>query len=305
MSETTHFVVSANEGGARLDVLVAQHLSSISRSLVQAMVREGDVTINGLEAKASRKVVAGDVVDVRVSIPPSLTAKPEEIPLCIVYQDEDLAIVDKPAGLVVHPAPGHPGGTVANAIAALFPSTSRGESDVRPGIVHRLDKDTSGLMVVALSAFAQGSLQAQIAAHTARRQYLALASGEVRPTRGVIDAPIGRDQGDRLRMAVFGESSRQARTRYEVLERLPAFTLLHATLETGRTHQIRVHFAALGHPLAGDAVYGGPQVKGLSRQFLHASELTLVSPSTGKELCFTSPLPQDLQDVLHNVRGSR
>lgn len=302
MSELCHLEVESEDAGTRLDVFLAARLVSVSRSAAQRMVREGHVRVNGRITRPSTRVETGDVINGRIVLPPTLSARPESIPLTIVYADDDLAVIDKPAGMVVHPAPGHSSGTVANALAALYPAIRDLDGDVRPGIVHRLDKDTSGLMVVALSASAHAALQRQIAARQAGREYCALAGGIVSPDSGVIDAPIGRDQRERSRMAAHGAAARPARTAYRVRERLPGYTLLEARLETGRTHQIRVHFAASGHPLAGDSAYGGGELPGLNRQFLHATRLTLRSPSTGEVLDLRSPLPSDLDAVLRSLR---
>jgi 23S rRNA pseudouridine1911/1915/1917 synthase len=292
------FKASEPDGDNRLDVVVTDHLSGVSRSLVRSLIDGGRVLVNGKVAKASYRAAPGDLIAVELILPPSLRAEPESIPLSIVYRDEDLAVLDKPAGLVVHPAAGHQTGTLANALVAMFPQTRSVGAEVRPGIVHRLDKDTSGLMVVALTPAAQASLQRQIAERSAGRWYVALATGRVTPERGVIDAPIGRDPADRKRMAVHGIAARPATTSYQVLDYAAGFTLLEARLQTGRTHQIRVHLAALGHPIAGDPVYRGAPLERLERQFLHAYRLTLRSPSSGRPLRFTSPLPPDLRAVL-------
>jgi 23S rRNA pseudouridine1911/1915/1917 synthase len=296
------FTVGPDEDRTRLDVAVVQHVEGMSRSAAQELVRGGRVRVNGKTARPSYRVTEGESVEVEVVPRPGLTAAPEDIPLSIVYQDSDVAVLDKPAGLVVHPAAGHVGGTLANALTALFPEVSGIGAPQRPGIVHRLDRDTSGLMVVALTPEAHASLQAQIAARTARRNYLTLVGGAVRPEEGVIDAPIGRDPRQRKRMGVHGVAARGARTAYRVLEQLSRFTYVEARLETGRTHQIRVHFAAIGHPVAGDRVYGGAALPGLTRQFLHAWKLAFQSPSAGQTLQFESPLPRDLQEVLEGVR---
>jgi 23S rRNA pseudouridine1911/1915/1917 synthase len=219
--------------------------------------------------------------------------------LRIVYRDAALAVVDKPAGLVVHPAPSHTGPTLVEELADLL---GGGADSERPGIVHRLDKGTSGLLVVARDDEAHAALQEQVRAREVERVYLALAGGRLGSRTGTIDAPIGRSARQRHRMAVSGAASRQARTHFEVLELLPRESYVEARLETGRTHQIRAHFAAIGHPLTGDATYGGAQRYGLARQFLHAHRLAFSHPRSGERLSFTSPLPDDLAAALEAAR---
>jgi 23S rRNA pseudouridine1911/1915/1917 synthase len=301
-SDLISFLVDEEAAGERIDSVVAEHAAAVSRSLAQTLVRDANVLVNGRPVKPSHRVRAGDMVEVTVRRRPSLSAQPEHIPLRVVYRDRDLAVIDKPAGLVVHPAAGHEGGTMANALSALFPQAKGVGAEERPGIVHRLDKDTSGLIVVALTPDALRSLQDQIASRTAQRIYFALVRGHPRPATGIVDAPIGRDPQNRKRMAVHGAAARSARTSYQVLEELNDFSLLEARLHTGRTHQIRVHLAALGHPLVGDIIYGGPAVRGLHRQFLHAHRLVVRSPSSGDELQFRSALPDDLERVLGDLR---
>lgn len=300
MTDRFVYTVGDDESGIRVDIVTADRIPAVSRSMARAMARAGNVRVDGQIVKPSNKVSAGQRVEVD-GIMPALSAPPEQISLDIVYQDADLAVVDKPAGMVVHPAPGHGSGTLANALTALFPQTASVGSIERPGIVHRLDKDTSGLLVVALNPAAHWSLQKQIASHMAKREYVALAAGQVQPQSGTIEAPIGRDPADRKRMAVFGIRARPATTMYSVRRRLSGFTLLDLQLGTGRTHQIRVHLSALGHPIAGDTMYGGPAVPGLTRQFLHATRLTLDSPTSGLRLTFTSPLPTDLASALQEL----
>ena len=300
MTDRFVYTVGDDESGSRVDIVTADRIPTVSRSMVQAMARAGNVRVDGQIVKPSNKVAAGQRVEVD-GIMPALSALPEQISLDIVYQDADLAVVDKPAGMVVHPAPGHGSGTLANALTSLFPQTASVGSIERPGIVHRLDKDTSGLLVVALNPAAHRSLQQQIASRTAKREYIALAAGQVQPQSGTIEAHIGRDPTDRKRMAVFGIRARPATTMYSVRRRLSGFSLLNLQLGTGRTHQIRVHLSALGHPIAGDAMYGGPAVPGLARQFLHATRLTLDSPTSGLRLTFTSPLPIDLAATLQKL----
>jgi 23S rRNA pseudouridine1911/1915/1917 synthase len=223
-------------------------------------------------------------------------AEPE---LRVVYRDEALAVVDKPAGLVVHPAPSHSGPTLVSELGELL---GGGEDPERPGIVHRLDKGTSGLLVVARTEAAHAALQRAVRERAVERVYLALAGGRLGSRTGTIDAPIGRAQRQRKRMAVSGAASRQARTHFEVLELLPRESYLEAKLETGRTHQIRAHFAAIGHPLSGDTTYGGAARYGLERQFLHAHRLAFAHPETGEPLSFESPLPEDLAAALEQAR---
>lgn len=301
MSEHVEFLVGDEQVGTRLDVAVSSAVPDLSRTLTGALVERGQVLVNEHACKRSYRLAKGDLVTVNVERPPSLSAEPEEMPLELVYQDADMAVIDKPAGLVVHPAPGHLNGTLANGLVGLFPQTAGIGGEVRPGIVHRLDKDTSGLIAVALSRAGQTSLQAQIADRSAERRYLAVVAGSISPREGVIEAPIGRDEQHRKRMAVHGVAAREARTRYRVLRHFAAYSLIEATLDTGRTHQIRVHFAAIGHPLAGDSVYGGPKLPDLDRQFLHAYRLTLRIPSTGERVTFSSELPPDLRAALHNL----
>jgi 23S rRNA pseudouridine1911/1915/1917 synthase len=287
----------------RIDAYLAAVLPDVSRAHAQSLLERGALVLNGRTVKPSTRVSAGDTIKGEAAAPVGMSADPEDITLTVVYRDSDLAVIDKPAGLVVHPAPGHQSGTLANGVAALFPQTAGVGGAERPGIVHRLDKDTSGLMVVALTAKAHRSLQGQLASRTAGREYLALVLGHIRPADGIVDAPIGRDTRDRKRMAAYGSAARAARTLYWTEEEIGQFSLVRAKLQSGRTHQIRVHFAALGHPVAGDSTYSGPAIPGLHRQFLHATKLTLVSPSTDRELTFSSPLPDDLQSVLDVVRS--
>jgi 23S rRNA pseudouridine1911/1915/1917 synthase len=221
--------------------------------------------------------------------------------LTVVHQDEALAVVDKPAGLVVHPAPGHRGDTLVDALAGVL---GGGDDPARPGIVHRLDRDTSGLMIVARTDDAHRALAAQIKAREVEREYLALVSGRPRSRSGTIDAPLGRDYRARERRAVGGRGSRQARTHFEVVEPAGADTLVRVRLETGRTHQIRVHFAAIGHPLVGDTRYGGSRRHGLGRQFLHSARLAFRHPGSGERLEFESALPWDLRDALASAKAA-
>jgi 23S rRNA pseudouridine1911/1915/1917 synthase len=289
----------------------ATDLSGLSRSHVQRLIGEGRLEADGRPVKANAIVAGGTTLELR--IPPPAPAEPiaqPEIAVDVVYEDDDLLIVDKPAGLVVHPSPGHDAGTLVNALLGragdLAPGGIAGVQ--RPGIVHRLDRDTSGLLMVARNDAAQASLQAQLKARRIKKTYLALVHGSVAAAVGRIEAPIGRDPGRRTRMAVV-PSGRAATTGYRVGERFEGWTLLELDLVTGRTHQIRVHLQAIGHPVAGDPIYGtgtsrrGPD--GLSRLFLHAWRLELTSPSTGRLIRAEAPLPTALVTVLATLRGAR
>lgn len=303
MADRIQLQVPEHATGGRLDVFLASALPGVSRTRIRDAIQCGEVMVGGRRAKPSYRVAAGDEIEGALESRLSLHAAPQHIPLRILYADADLAIVDKPAGLVVHPAPGHPDATLANALVARFPRAAGVGAAERPGIVHRLDKDTSGLMVVALTEPAQQALQRQLAQRQARREYLALVWGRPRPAAGTIDIPVGRDPRNRRRMAPHGIAARAARTAYRTIEEFGAQTLVEARLETGRTHQIRVHFAAIGFPLVGDATYGGAPLHGLRRQFLHAARLTVQSPSGGHEMTFESPLPSDLSTLLIGLRA--
>ncbi len=285
----------------RLDKFVAARLPELSRTAVQRLIDEGFVMVNGAAGDAARKVGQGDVIDVRIPPPAPATIEAEDIPLQIVYEDADLIVIDKPAGLVMHPAAGHARGTLVNAILAHAPDLRGIGGETRPGIVHRLDKDTSGLIVVAKHDAAHRELQRQFKARSVKKVYLALVEGRVEPAQSSIDAPIARDRIHRKRMAVSPDG-RPSRTRYKVIGDWGLYSLVEAYPETGRTHQIRVHFAWLGHPLAGDTLYGRKKPSlPIGRHFLHAARLTLRLPSTGEERTFESPLPEDLRQVLQRL----
>ena len=295
------FAVSSDR--ERLDLFLASAMPDFTRSQLKRLVDEGNVLVNGIIAKAARRLHTGD--QVRVSVPPPRVADltPESIPLDVVYQDPEILVLDKPPGIVVHPSPGHPSRTLVNALLALCPDLKGIGGELRPGIVHRLDKDTSGLMVVAKTATAHVELSRQLKEGAMSKVYLALAKGHIRPGQGSIDAPIGRDPRNRKRMAVLQEG-RASTTDYRVLRRIDTpsgtYSLLEAFPRTGRTHQIRVHLSYIGHPLAGDATYGN---RGLPphRQFLHAHKLGFHHPARGAWQEFTSPLPADLNVVLRSI----
>jgi len=289
----------ADKPGTRLDKFASEKCPELSRTLAQRLIADGYITVNGQPAKPSLKLAMGDRVDITIPPTPPSPLSPEPIPLNIVYEDDDLLVVDKPAGLTVHPAPGHPDHTLVNAILAHCPHLAELSSSLRPGIVHRLDKDTSGLMLVAKNRVAQADLTSQFRARTIVKAYLVLVRGQLTPERGIIEAAIGRDPRNRKRMAVVTEG-REARTQYQVLKYIDNYTLLEVIPETGRTHQIRVHFSAIGYPVVGDPVYG-VRSPHLSRQFLHACRLGFKLPSTGEYVEFTSELPADLARALEEI----
>ena len=293
------FTVAA--AGERLDRFLASRCD-YSRSHLQRLIDAGAVQVNGTLAKASHKLERGDEVAATLLPPETVPLEPQSIPLHVVADEHDYLVVDKPAGLAVHPAPGHPDGTLVNAVLALCPELQTEAGSLRPGIVHRLDKDTSGLMVVAKHPRAQDRLARQFQERTTTKEYLTLLEGRLEPERGAVDAPIGRDSLRRQRMMVTERGGRAARTGYRVSEYLKRHTYVLAALETGRTHQIRVHFAAIGHPVVGDAVYGHA-LDWCPRQFLHAHVLGFRRPSDGAAVEYRSELPTELQAALQHARG--
>ncbi len=293
--------IAKSPANERVDVILARKYPELSRSRLQRLIQDGYVTVDGRTVKPSNKLQGGERIRVEIPEPVKLELAAQHMPLPIVYQNSDLLVVDKPAGLTVHPAPGHPDRTLVNAILAMCPDLQGIGDAIRPGIVHRLDKDTSGLMVVAKNQKAHEDLSKQISERTITKVYTALAQGYVEPEEGIIDAPLNRDPHNRQRMALVA-NGRAARTRYKVLKKLRGYTLLEVKPETGRTHQIRVHFASMGHPLAGDSLYGR-RTPGLARQFLHASRLGFRLPSTGEYREFDSPLPADLDEFLKSLES--
>lgn len=308
---TEVITLTASTGGDRLDRWLAGALPDRSRAEVQRWIKEGRVTVDGAVVKPSHKLATGAEITIALPEPAPPTVIAEEIPLAIVYEDENLLVIDKPAGMVVHPAPGgaHRGGTLVNAVLAHVPGLAVGGAE-RPGIVHRLDKDTSGLILVAKNDLAQRALQAQFKARTVEKVYLALVEGDPPTARGRIEAAIGRDPHHRQRMAVVDdERGRSAVTEFVVRERFPGYALLEVHPLTGRTHQIRVHLAFIGLPIAGDVVYGHRRKQlHCPRHFLHAHRLRFRLPGSAEWVEFSSPLPPDLQEVLERLRslpGSR
>ena len=288
----------------RLDRAVANQADGLSRSAVMRLIEEERIRLNGRAASKSALVSAGD--EVLIDLPPAQpdAAQPEDIPLDIVYEDGDLLVVNKPKGMVVHPAAGNPGGTLVNALLYHGGESLSGIGGVvRPGIVHRIDKDTSGLLIVAKNDFSHHGLAEQIKVHSFERTYEAIACGHFKQSQGRVCAPIGRHPTKRKQMAVVERGGREAATQYTVLAEYPGFTHLRLCLETGRTHQIRVHMAYLGHPLAGDTLYGGRRVPGLDGQCLHARTIGFVHPRTGEQLAFTSDLPAYFAQLLDGLRA--
>jgi 23S rRNA pseudouridine1911/1915/1917 synthase len=301
--------IQAEASGGRLDKYLTDRVAELSRSAAQRLIEEGQVAVNGEPVRASYKVRAGDLVVVHLPSEDTRELAAEAIPLAVIYEDEFLLVVDKPAGMVVHPAPGHPGGTLVNALLAHCPelATSGGE---RPGIVHRLDRDTSGLILVAKNEKTRRGLQRQFKERQVHKAYLALLDGHLQPAWGRIEAPIGRDPRHRQRMAVL-PGGREAITEYHVLEQFshqmgPAageYTLAEAEPRTGRTHQIRVHLASIGYPVVGDAVYGRRRAQlPVARQFLHARRLGFKHPASGRRMELEAPLPEDLAAILDLLR---
>ena len=303
IQETLLFCPEPEDAGSRLDAFLALNLEGKTRSAVQKLMDQGKVLVNGKTGRKNDKVKPGDSIQVEIPEPEPLELLPQDIPLDIVYEDEHLLVVNKPKGMVVHPAPGNPDGTLVNALLYHCGESLSGINGViRPGIVHRIDKDTSGLLMVAKNDLAHQSLAAQIAAHTFTRMYNTVVYGNLKTDEGTISAPIARHPTDRKKMAVV-PGGREAVTHYRVLERLSGFTLVECRLETGRTHQIRVHMAHIGHPVAGDPVYGPKKcITSLNGQCLHARLLGFVHPATGEYMEFDSGLPPYFTDFLEKLR---
>lgn len=304
-------IVDENIAGQRIDRALAHLRPKLSRTQAQNAIKAGEARVNDKPVKPSLMLELGQ----RLALAPTLgrrslragstTPQPEAIPLRVVFEDEHLLVIDKPAGLVTHPAPGHATGTLVNALLAHTPQLDESDDPQRPGIVHRLDKDTSGLLVIAKDAETHAALTEQMRERAMIKRYLALVEGHMDPPSGTIDAPIGRDPRNRLRMTLVSEANggREARTRFQTLRFLPGRTLLEAQLETGRTHQIRVHLAALRHPVVGDTTYGRAQPPMPPRHFLHATRLEFRHPITHEWLTFEAPLPADLADFLAKLEG--
>ena len=301
------FFIDKETQSTRIDLVLSLLLSETSRSFIQKLIEGGRLTINGQLCTSKKyKVSEGDVVEITVPEPEKLVIEEENIPLDIVYEDDDVLVINKTRGMVVHPAVGNYTGTLVNAV--MYHCKDRLSSIngvIRPGIVHRIDKDTSGLLMIAKNNKAHESLSRQLAAHTITRKYTALVYNNFSEEEGTVDAPLGRDPKNRLRRAVTRENSKRAVTHWRVLERFGKYTLIEAQLETGRTHQIRVHMAYINHPLVGDMLYG-PKKQTLFQdgQLLHAGVLGFVHPSTGEYMEFSRPLPEEFQQVIERLRRS-
>lgn len=302
--ETTRLTVTTEEAGQRADSLLARRLEGLTRSAAARLLEEGRVTDRGRPVTKNLRVQPGQVLEVTLPEPEEPEARPQDIPLDVVYEDEDVIVVNKPTGMVVHPAPGHPDGTLVNALLYHCGESLSGVGgQKRPGIVHRIDRDTSGLIIAAKNDAAHLALAAQLADHTLARTYECLAVGNFREDSGTVNAPIGRHPVDRKRMAVVRQGGRKAVTHWEVIARYPGVTHLRCRLETGRTHQIRVHLAHIGHPILGDTVYGAKKpVPGLTGQCLHAVGLRFLHPRTGEPVELTCPLPEEFVRMLDKLR---
>ena len=302
--EPTVLQAGPESAGVRLDSFLAARLEKLTRSAAQRLIETGQVTVDGRTVPKSCKLAGTELVTAAIPEPEPVNAVPQDIPLDVVYEDGDVIVVNKPAGLVVHPAPGHPDGTLVNALLYHCGSSLSGIGGaLRPGIVHRIDRDTSGLMIAAKNDFAHQALAAQLQDHSLARTYEAVAVGGFREDRGTVDAPIGRCVSDRKKMAVTDRGGRPAVTHWETLERFFGYTHIRCRLETGRTHQIRVHMAYIGHPILGDTVYGAKKpVSGLTGQCLHAAGLRFVHPRTGEAVELQCPLDAEFQNILEKLR---
>ena len=292
-------VFVCDEPGERLDRFLADRCADLSRTRIKRLIADGEVTVEGLPSNAGIRLKSGQSITITAPDPVPSHILPQSIPIDVLYEDDHLLVVEKPAGMPVHPGVGHPDSTLLNAVLGIRPEVASVGGTLRPGLVHRLDKDTSGLMVIAKTDDAHRSLAGQLKSRTVDKGYLALVVGSLDPVEAIIEAPIGRDPNDRKKMAVI-EDGREASTRYRTIARLRGCTFVDVRPKTGRTHQIRVHFASIGHPVFGDATYGFADPR-LARQFLHAASLEFDHPATGKRVGFESPLPHDLQSVLDEL----
>lgn len=297
-----NFVINETCKGIRLDKWLSEQITELSRSMIQNMIIDGNVLVNNKQIPKNYVVSKGDIVDINVPEPKELSVKAENLPLEIVYQDDDLLVVNKPKGMVVHPAAGNYEGTMVNALLYLCKGNlSSINGVIRPGIVHRIDKNTSGLLIVAKNDYSHNFLASQIKEHSFTREYEAIVCGRFKELTGIIDAPIGRHPVDRKKMCVTDRNSKNAVTHYSVIKQFDKYAYIKLKLETGRTHQIRVHMSYIGHPVLGDDVYGKPY-KGLVGQCLHARKIGFIHPSTNEYMEFTSELPEYFKNILDSLR---
>lgn len=302
--EGLFFNVLSEEAGIRLDVFLNEKIHDMSRSHIQKLIGENNIIVNNKSTRSSYKIRVGDIIKVVIPQPVKLDLIPEDIDIDILYEDEDIAVVNKPQGMVVHPAAGNYTGTLVNALLKRCSNLSSINGVIRPGIVHRIDKDTSGVLVIAKNDNSHKNLAEQIKNHSVKRIYIALVEGIIKVDSGTVNEQIGRHPVERKKMAVVTKNGRRAITHYRVLERYRENTLIEARLETGRTHQIRVHMAYIGHPLVGDPVYGYKKQKyKLAGQALHAKTLGFIHPTTGEYMEFTAPLPEYFENLLNKLRS--
>ncbi len=307
MNNMEPVVFTAEEKGQRLDVFVVERFPELSRSHVQKLIEQGNVLVDGSVRKANYKLRGGEAVQVTVPQAEPISVEPEDIPLDILYEDKDIIVVNKARGMVVHPASGVYSGTLVNALLYHCQDLSGINGEIRPGIVHRLDKDTSGVMVCAKNDTAHLDLAEQIRTKTAHRTYWAIVHGNIKEEAGIIKGDIGRHPTDRKKMAIVRENGKPAVTHFKVLERFGEYTLVECQLETGRTHQIRVHMTSIGHPLINDPKYGPKKSSpfAINGQALHSLQLTLTHPVTKEEMTFTAPIPTDMEKILTGLRNKR
>lgn len=300
-------IVTEAISGERIDTVVSDSFPYLTRSAVQKLIADSNILVNANPVAKNYKVRPGDVIEVAIPEPEPLSVEPQNIPIDVLFEDDDLLVVNKPKGMVVHPAPGNPDGTLVNALMYHCAGSLSGINGViRPGIVHRIDKDTSGLLIVAKNDFAHVNLAEQIKEHSFTREYRAVVHGNIKDDAGTVCAPIGRSPKDRKKMAVTDKNSREATTHYEVIERFPGYTYIKCRLETGRTHQIRVHMAYIGHPVAGDSVYGPKNTPTeLKGQCLHAGLIGFIHPRSGEYIELSAPLPEYFQKFLRKLENLR
>jgi 23S rRNA pseudouridine1911/1915/1917 synthase len=303
-AETMEWTIEAPHVKQRIDKFVTENIGDdVSRTQVQLWIQNGDITVNSKSVKGNYKLALGDVISLITPEPELVEIIAEQLPLDVYYEDQDVIVVNKQRGMVVHPAPGHSSGTLVNGLMYHCTDLSGINGELRPGIVHRIDKDTSGLIMAAKNDKAHASLAAQLKEHSVTRKYVALVHGNLSHDQGTVDAPIGRDAQDRKMYTVTERNSKHAVTHFHVMERFGDYTLLELKLETGRTHQIRVHMKFIGHPLVGDPMYGRSKGIKMEGQALHAAVLGFIHPTTSEYMEFSAPLPQDMEDLLFSLRN--